>query len=121
MISVGGSNGVNSLNVNEWLNMGPDTAHALAINKTKSEAGNVGLYPNPFNEKTTIALTLEKEQTVSVSVFDIHGRFVTELCNKNLSGGNHNIVWNASNATSGVYMVRILIGNTVLNRKLIKN
>jgi len=121
MISVGGHGSTLALNVNEWLNLGPDTSHSMGINQTKLQAASVGVYPNPFNEKTTITLNLSKEQNVIVSVFDIHGRFITELLHKNLSEGNHNIVWNAANTASGVYMVRIVVGNTVLNKKLIKN
>ena len=54
-------------------------------------------------------------------MYDVNGRFIAELTNKNLSAGDHNLVWNANNAASGIYVARIVIGNTVLNKKLIKN
>jgi hypothetical protein len=121
MISVGGHGSTKPLNVNEWLNLGPDTTHILGINQTKLLLANIGVYPNPFNDKTTITLNLVKEQKVNVSVYDVNGRFISELNNKNLSEGNHTLVWNATNAASGIYVARIVIGNTVLNKKLIKN
>jgi hypothetical protein len=122
MISVGGYNATKPLNVNEWLNLGPDTSsHTMRIAQTKLSDASVGVFPNPFTEKTTITLTLAKEQKVSISVYDINGKFVAELTNKNLSEGNHNLVWNANGASSGIYVARIVIGNTVLNKKLIKN
>lgn len=121
MVSVGGHDSTKPLNVNEWLNLGPDTTHILGINAVKLADNGAGVYPNPFSDKTSIALTLTKEQKVNVSVFDIHGRFVTELANKNFTEGNHTLTWNASNASSGVYMVRVVIGNMVMNKKLIKN
>ncbi|MGZ3863589.1 MAG: Kelch repeat-containing protein [Bacteroidia bacterium] len=123
MISVGGHGSTMPLNVNEWLNLGPDTTqmHTTAINHVKLNNAVVTVYPNPFNEKTSLSVSLNKEQEVSVNVYDISGRFVAELINKNLSEGNHTITWNAASAASGIYVARIMIGNNVLTKKLIKN
>lgn len=121
MVSVGGHGSTKPLNVNEWLNLGPDTSHALAVNHFKMNDASVGVYPNPFSEKTSVALSLNKEQKVSVNVYDINGRSVAELVNKNLSEGNHTITWNAAGNASGIYVARIVIGNYVLTKKLIKN
>ena len=120
MISVGGHDGTSPLDVNEWLNMG-SSSNTTMIKAVKLNTGNVIVYPNPFADKTSISLNLTKDEKVNVCVYDVHGRFVAELCNKNLNEGNHTIVWNAANVTSGVYMARIIVGETILNKKLIKN
>ncbi|MGZ3865178.1 MAG: choice-of-anchor J domain-containing protein [Bacteroidia bacterium] len=123
MISVGGHGSTMPLNVNEWLNLGPDTSnmHTTDIKHTKLNGTSVGVYPNPFGEKTSIALSLDGEQNVSINVYDISGRFVAELVNKNLSEGNHCITWNAASSASGIYIARIMIGDNILTKKLIKN
>ena len=44
-------------------------------------------------------------------VYDISGKKVETLVNKNLQAGEHKAVWNGSNYTSGVYFARIEAGS----------
>ncbi len=52
---------------------------------------------------------------------DVQGKIITELSNKKLSAGVHRFIWNAENAPKGIYIARILIDATVINKKLVKN
>ncbi len=64
-------------------------------------------YPNPFNPVTVIKFTIPSESAVKVNVFNPLGQKVDEILNANLSAGEHEAIWNASNFTSGVYFYSV--------------
>ncbi len=68
-------------------------------------------YPNPFNPTTVIKYSLPEMSSVKIAVYDILGKEVEKLVNKEQSAGNYRIEFDASSAsgglTSGVYMYRI--------------
>lgn len=67
-------------------------------------------YPNPFNPSTTITYSIPKNEIVNLKVFDILGREVVELINKEMTAGAHSVQWNAQNIPSGVYFYKITAG-----------
>jgi flagellar hook assembly protein FlgD len=76
-------------------------------------------YPNPFNPSTNINFKLPESGLVNISIYDINGKLVEELINRNLSAGNHLIDWNAINYPSGIYFYRISAGNFTDVKKMI--
>ena len=64
-------------------------------------------YPNPFNPSTTIRFQIPVEGNVSVKVYDISGKLVTELVNEFMQTGKHSVQFNGSNLSSGAYYYRI--------------
>lgn len=64
-------------------------------------------YPNPFNPTTEIAFSIKENSFVSLKVYDILGREVAELINKELNSGNHTIEFNGQNLKSGIYFYEI--------------
>ncbi len=76
-------------------------------------------YPNPFNPSTTIKYSLKEKGFVLLIVYDVLGRIVKELVNKQQSKGNYEVVFDASNLSSGVYYYRIKSGNFVKTKKMI--
>jgi len=64
-------------------------------------------YPNPFNPSTKIDFELPYDSKVSILLYDISGREVGKLVNDQLSAGYHNIQFNGSNLSSGMYFYRI--------------
>lgn len=69
-------------------------------------------YPNPFNPSTTINLSLQQSDVVSINVFDLNGRKIRTLVSfQSMSAGSHNIVWNGCDdlgqtVASGTYFAR---------------
>lgn len=63
-------------------------------------------YPNPFNPTTTIGYNLPEPSEVSLVIFDVLGRRITELATRFHQAGHHTVTWNASNIASGVYFAR---------------
>ena len=76
-------------------------------------------YPNPFNPQTTIAFALLEAQQVRLAVFDLTGRMVRELANATFTVGQHQIVFDASDLPSGLYVARIESGRFVQSEKLL--
>ena len=75
-------------------------------------------YPNPFNPSTTIEFSIPKESFVTLKVYDLLGREVTSLVNKELQSGSYKTQLNASNLASGVYLYRLNANGITQTRKL---
>jgi hypothetical protein len=78
-------------------------------------------YPNPFNPSTKIRYNIpEGGMFANLSIYDVRGRLVAELVNefKDASYNGYEVVWNASNMSSGVYFVKLHAGNTVQTQKI---
>jgi endonuclease/exonuclease/phosphatase family metal-dependent hydrolase len=62
-------------------------------------------YPNPFNPSTTLRFTLNANDTVTLDVYDITGRLVSRLLgNQFMPAGEHELLFDGSNLSSGVYV-----------------
>jgi len=66
-------------------------------------------YPNPFNPKTVIRYTLSRNSFVSLKVYDVIGKEITTLINENRPSGNHEITFDASPLSSGIYFYRLVL------------
>ena len=64
-------------------------------------------YPNPFNPSTTIRFGMPVMSNVTLRIYDIIGREVTELVNGQLAAGYHRYQWDASGVATGVYFCTI--------------
>ncbi len=76
-------------------------------------------YPNPFNPNTTIEFSLPKASQVTLKIFNTLGEEVATLLKEKRQAGKHNIVWNAGNLPSGVYMYRLEGEGFVETRRLL--
>ena len=77
-------------------------------------------YPNPFNPTTNLSLVLSEAGYVSVKIYNIVGQQVAVLADgmyeANVNG--HQLTWDASNISSGVYIVRAESSGQVSTQKL---
>jgi hypothetical protein len=70
-------------------------------------------YPNPFNPSTQINFELPEKAKVSLTVYNVMGQEVATLVNTQMQAGFHDISFEASNLSSGVYIARLVaVGNT---------
>ncbi len=64
-------------------------------------------YPNPFNPSTTISFELNQPAEVRLTVFDALGRTISVLMDVRKTAGLHNVSFDASNLSSGIYFYRL--------------
>jgi hypothetical protein len=75
-------------------------------------------YPNPVRATTTIAYTLPEETKVSLTVYNILGQEVATLVDGTRPPGSHEVDFDASSLSSGVYFYRLEAGSRTRSRKL---
>ncbi|MFO7525786.1 MAG: T9SS type A sorting domain-containing protein [Ignavibacteriaceae bacterium] len=76
-------------------------------------------YPNPFNPETQIEYSLSKPGFVTLSVFDILGNKITDLVNEKQNDGTHNVTFNASELSSGLYFYSIKVNDFHQTKKML--
>jgi hypothetical protein len=76
-------------------------------------------YPNPFNPTTTISYSIDKQQAVTLELFDVQGRLVKTLVNEIATAGAHTISFDGSNLSSGLYFANLRAGDNSRVTKLV--
>jgi hypothetical protein len=69
-------------------------------------------YPNPFNPSTVISFSLDKEEFVSIDIYNMTGKHIISLMNGKKKVGTHNINWsgrdkNGALITTGQYLYQL--------------
>jgi hypothetical protein len=67
--------------------------------------------PNPFNPSTTIRYDLPEAVKVTLNVYDVQGRLVASLVNGMREAGKHEVTFDGSLLSSGIYLYRINAGS----------
>ena len=76
-------------------------------------------YPNPFNPSTTIKYALPSATMARLSVYDMLGREVSVLVNEGREAGVHEVRFDASGLSSGVYFYRLQAGDFTQTKRLL--
>jgi hypothetical protein len=90
-----------------------DVAKELPVSFTLSNA-----YPNPFNPTTTLTLDIADQSFASVKVFNLRGEVVGVLMNDMVNAGSYTMTWDASNLSSGVYMIKAEANGQIASQKV---
>ncbi|MCX6174783.1 MAG: T9SS type A sorting domain-containing protein [Ignavibacteriales bacterium] len=77
-------------------------------------------YPNPFNPSTKIKYSIPETTFISLTLYDIRGRRITELVNEERHPGEYEVELNSNkyNLSSGVYIYQLRTSRAVLTNKL---
>lgn len=75
-------------------------------------------YPNPFNPTTIISYSIPTQAKVTLKIFDVLGREVGTLVNQIQHAGKHEIVFDGSGLSSGVYFYRLRVDKFFQTNKL---
>ncbi|MCF6270122.1 MAG: T9SS type A sorting domain-containing protein [Melioribacteraceae bacterium] len=76
-------------------------------------------YPNPFNPNTTIEYSIPESGFVTLKVYDILGKEVVKLVNKEQTSGNYEVEFNGYGLSSGLYFYRVHSGTFTNMKNLI--
>jgi len=76
-------------------------------------------YPNPFNPSTTIKYALPVESRVRINIYNTLGQLVVMLVDKEMESGYHEVNFDASPMSSGVYLYKLQAGEYVSVKKML--
>ncbi len=102
-----------------WGNILTDIKEIKDNNKIPTEFLLSQNYPNPFNPSTKIKFDIPKQTNVKLVVYDILGRVIERLVDKEMLPGSYAAEWNAQNFSSGVYFYRIEADGFVKSSKMV--
>ena len=98
--------------------------------ETQFNSGNVGItaektyntdfqiFPNPFNKSTNISFNLYRNESFCLNIYNILGKVIYSEHQGNLSAGKHLIKFNRNELKSGIYFVRLKVGNKIFTKKV---
>ena len=69
--------------------------------------------------KATVRFDLPSAGQTRLDVFDASGRRVAQLSSAYLEAGQHSLEWDARRHPSGIYLVRLEVGSSVVTRKVL--
>ena len=80
------------------------------------QISNLTNYPNPFNPSTNISFSLNNDNDVELSIFNIRGQKIITLAREHLSKGKHSVVWSGNDesgkiVSSGIYFYKLKVDN----------
>lgn len=76
-------------------------------------------YPNPFNPVTVIEYNLSRDSDVRIDVFNTIGARVATLVNTTQAAGEHQVPFDASSFSSGIYYYRLQTIDFVRTRSMV--
>lgn len=83
-----------------------------------SEVSLFNNYPNPFNAETIISFDLPEAGRARLEVYNLMGQKVETLVDGLIPAGHHNVNWDASNYSSGIYFYKLAAGGRVFARRM---
>lgn len=84
----------------------------------------MSIFPNPVMSAGEIRLAIPSNDHVSVKIYDVKGKYVETLMDKDVQAGQHQITWEGRNrdgrrVTSGIYFVRVETTRGSLTKKMV--
>ncbi len=76
-------------------------------------------YPNPFNPSTKIKFSIPTETKVVLGVYNALGEQVAEVVNGIMQEGYHEVVFDAGNLSSGIYIYKLVSGTFSETKKMV--
>ena len=110
------------LSCNAW-----DVAYIIGdlelIEKTDGELRLFQNYPNPFKKNTTFTYLLPEKSQVKMRIYDLRGRLINRVLDKEQSAGLHHIIWNGTDnqeneLPSGIYICRFFVNGVSETMKI---
>ena len=101
----------------------------VSINETpilQYQTQNLLCNPNPFSEFVNIEFSVNEQNSVDLSIFDINGKHIKSITNKIYSPGKYNMKWNGTckngkEVPQGIYFVCLTENKKIIQSiKLIK-
>lgn len=99
------------------------TGHLVGVvnnnNSVPDEYSLLQNYPNPFNPSTRIDFSLPKTSFTKLIIYDVLGKEVAELMDRNLPAGKYSVKWDASRFSSGVFFYTLKAGGYTETKSMV--
>jgi len=100
---------------NQWV---PDCSSMEILDLIPNQTAISNIFPNPFNPNINIEFQLDKHSNIDIKIYDLNGRLVNNLINRNYNIGTHIVTWDASSFSSGIYFVKLKSGDKIITEKI---
>jgi len=96
---------------------------ASTVPQALSDELSIGVFPNPFNPRTSVTFSINSQQTVKISVYDLSGKRIAVLADGLFQTGTHSLDWGGKDlqgnaVASGSYFVQMATQNGVTTQKM---
>jgi hypothetical protein len=78
-------------------------------NEFTASGFKAAIHPNPFREMTSIRYTLERPAHITVAIYDMNGRLIQTLADRNEPAGERQLSWHPVNLESGYYIASFIV------------
>ena len=105
-----------------WSNNEIFTINSLSVSEKVEDLSKLsllGAFPNPFNPSTVITYQTQLEGNIDVSVYNLKGQLISNLFQGYQDKGYHELVFDASTLSSGMYFVRVKGQGEVHSQKIL--
>ncbi len=92
------------------------TASSTGINSNSINDGKVNIFPNPASDLIAIQIKDLVKENYDVVLYDVTGKVVEQ---KTLYQGSTIVYFDTKTLYSGVYFVKIIVGDNVITKKII--
>jgi hypothetical protein len=89
-----------------------------AINDLPNNISALDIYPNPANEQLTLKIDAKESMSLNAEILDMMGHQVALLANEKSIKNNFTKSFNTSSLANGFYILKIKVGENIINRKV---
>ena len=75
-------------------------------------------YPNPFNAATQFSYSLAGAGKVKLTIHNLRGQLAETVVDGHQEAGEHKVIWDASDYSSGVYFYKLQAGDFISTRRM---
>ena len=86
---------------------------------SSNETSQASTYTIPVSNSTTISVTLEQPEKISLKAFDLSGRLVATIADSRFKEGRHEIPWNTKELNPGIYLLQAQSAESIQTVKLV--
>jgi hypothetical protein len=102
--------------INEW---GGNSTTGIANAGNPTSDFKISLFPNPATENIHLTYSLGKQCAVSVKMFDLNGRLISDFLNEIQNEGAQNLDASISNLSKGIYFVVLNVDGLKTAKRLV--
>lgn len=88
------------------------------IDESKSQVNKLNIYPNPTDSKLNVHFELLQKENISIFIYDINGSEILKLTEQFFDAGNHELNYNLTDLSCGIYFLVTQCGSSITHSKL---